>query len=147
MSSLTELSVICEIAGEWKKLIVPSGLIPIRCNQSKMTETVLSKWLVIKVWDPEYRDFTLSTATHELLSSIATEQSCFVWEVLASSLERCYPTVVYLSPSRQCWDWPRPLPFTSKTKTVVTVPKNEFFQHYQRKPQWSGRSGAKIMPG
>jgi hypothetical protein len=112
MKSLTELSVICGIAGEWKKPTVPSALIPVRCNHSKMAETVLSKWVVIKGRDPEHRDFTLSTATLELLSSIATEQFCFVREVLASSLERCYPTVVLLSPSMQCLDWPRPLPST-----------------------------------
>jgi len=86
---LTELSVICGTAGDWKKPTVPSGFIPIRCNQSKLAETVLSKWVVMKDRGPEHRDFTLSTASHELLSSIATEQSCFFRKVLASSLERC----------------------------------------------------------
>ena len=51
--SLTELIVICTVAGKWGKLIYqPCDLIPVHHSQSQKFATVVSKYMIVNGQNP-----------------------------------------------------------------------------------------------
>jgi len=76
---LTELKVICAIAGKWEKPILqPSGCIPIRLNQSRKVKTIAIKWVTTKGRNTDHRDYLHQQSTRHACHT-ALQQTQHVW--------------------------------------------------------------------